>query len=96
MRNILFKGEYKMNFYTCQFLYAVDNNIPDQVGHLCIIQSDINLLDIKSSQLKEQWQIKELLDEHDCEDIRLEEVTIDDVKDDYYDVEVIVINKKDL
>lgn len=85
-----------MNFYTCQFLYAVDNNIPDQVGHLCIIQSDINLLDIKSSQLKEQWQIKELLDEHDCEDIRLEEVTIDDVKDDYYDVEVIVINKKDL
>lgn len=96
MRNILFKGEYKMNFYTCQFLYAVDNNIPDQVGHLCIIQSDINLLDIKSSQLKEQWQIKELLDENDCEDIRLEEVTIDDVKDDYYDVEVIVINKKDL
>lgn len=85
-----------MNFYTCQFLYAVDNNKPDQVGYLCIIQSDINLLDIKSSQLKEQWQIKELLDEHDCEDIRLEEVTIDDVKDDYYDVEVIVINKKDL
>lgn len=83
-----------MNFYTCQFLYAA--NKPDQVGHLCIIQSDINLLDVKPYILKEQWQIKELLDEHDCEDIRLEEVTIDDVKDDYYDVEVIVINKKDL
>lgn len=84
-----------MHFYTCQFLYAVANK-PDQVGHLCIIQSDINLLDIQPNILKEQWQIKELLDEHDCEDIRLEEVTVDDVKDDYYDVEVIVINKKDL
>lgn len=85
-----------MNFYTCQFLYAVDNSIPDQVGHLCIIQSDINLLDIKPYILKEQWKIRELLDEHDCEDIRLEEVTVDEVKDDHYDVEVIAINKKDL
>ena len=46
--------------------------------------------------IKEIDEIKELLDEYDCEDIRLEEIDFEDAKDDYADEELIVINENDL
>ena len=39
------------------------------------------------------YRIQELLEEHDCEDIKLDEIDFEDVKDDYSEEEVIVINK---
>lgn len=90
-----------MYFYVCELLYVGDTskhsaNIPDQVGHICIIQSDIDLTEVKLSLIKDNYQIQEMLDEHDCEAIRLEEIDFEEVKDDYSDEELIIINKKDL
>lgn len=88
-------------YYLCRFMYASDRskfsaNIPDQCGHQCIIKSDVNLNEVKVSQLKQYYEIKELLENNDCEDIILEELTEEDVKTEYYNLEIISINKADL
>ena len=90
-----------MRFYTCELLYISDTsshsaNIPDTVGYTCIIQSDTDLEKVNPWLIKEIDEIKELLDEYDCEDIRLEEIDFEDAKDDYADEELIVINENDL
>ena len=90
-----------MHFYVCSFLYVGDRsshsaNIPDQVGHICIIQSDMELKAIKLSEIKNYYRIQELLEENDCEDIKLDEIDFEDVKDDYSEEEVIIFNRKDL
>jgi hypothetical protein len=90
-----------MFYYLCKFLYVGDTsrhsaNIPDEVGYMCIIESDYNDLDrIATYKLKEHWEIQELLEENDCETISLEDITQEDLIE-YSDLEHIVINQKDI
>lgn len=46
-----------MYYFLCKFMYVSDKsrfsaNIPDECGHQCIIESDVNLDEIKISLLK--------------------------------------------
>lgn len=90
-----------MFYYLCKFLYVGDKsrnsaNIPDEVGYMCIIESDYNDLDrMATYKLKENWEIQELLEEHDCETISLEDITQEDLIE-YSDLEHIVINIKEI
>lgn len=90
-----------MYYFLCEFLYVGDRsrfsaNIPDERGYLCIIKSDVNLNEIKISLVKQHYEIQELLDNNDCEDINLVEITKEELNTEYYDLEVLVINKSDL
>jgi len=90
-----------MKFYICKFLYISNKsshsaNVPDDIRHICIIQSDIDLKNVKLYQIKKYYRIEELLDENDCDDISLEEIDFESVKDDYSDDELIIINKENL
>lgn len=90
-----------MYYFLCKFLYVGDRsgfsaNIPDEVGHLCIIKSDVNLNEIKISLVKQHYEIQELLDNNDCEDINLIEITEEELNTEYYGLEVLIINKSDL
>ena len=90
-----------MYYFLCKFLYVGDRsrfsaNIPDEVGHLCIIKSDTNLDEIKHSILKQHYEIQELLSDNDCEDINLVEIIEEELNTEYYDLDVLVINKSDL
>lgn len=90
-----------MYYFLCEFLYVGDRsrfsaNIPDEVGHRCIIKSDTNLDEIKPSVLKRQYEIQELLSDNFCEDINLIEITEEELNTEYYDLEILTINKADL
>lgn len=90
-----------MYYFLCKFIYVSDRsrfsaNIPDECGHQCIIESDVNLDEIKISLLKQYYEIQEQLENNDCEEIILEEITEEELNTEYYDLEVLTINKADL
>lgn len=90
-----------MYYFLCKFMYVSDRsrfsaNIPDECGHQCIIESDANLDEIKVSLLKQHYEIQELLENYDCEDITLIKITKEELNTEYYDLEVLTINKTDL
>ena len=90
-----------MYTYLCRFLYIGDTsrhsaNIPDEVGHICLINSDSKELEeIDTYKLSKHWEIKELLDEYDCERVSLLLLSDDDISE-YSDIDTIIINIKDL
>lgn len=90
-----------MYTFLCKLLYVGDRsshsaNIPDQVGHLCIIKSDIRLNEIPRYKIVAHYEINELLHEYDCESITLEELSDEDIKE-YSDVkDILVINENDI
>ena len=90
-----------MYIFICEFLYVSDTsshsaNIPDETGYLCIIKSDCDLRTIKPAILKDYYEIKELLIDHDCEDIKLTEINEETYKEEYAKTEVLYINEYDL
>ena len=90
-----------MYYFLCEFLYVGDRsrfsaNIPDKVGHLCIIKSDVDLYEVKLSLVKLQYEIQELLYNNDCEDINITKITEEELNTEYYDLEILTINKADL
>lgn len=72
-----------MYYYLCSFMYCDDGanrysaHICDQVGKLCLITStNKNLEDPKFIQeIKEDYRISEILEQEDCEEIRIEQIT---------------------
>ena len=90
-----------MYTYLCRFLYISDTsshsaNIPDEVGHICLIESDSNELEkLPKHKLNKYWKISELLEEHDCESVSLELLSDNDISE-YSDIDTMTINIKDL
>lgn len=85
-----------MFLFLCSFMYYVDDiDIPDQIGYMCVIHSDCNLLeDFPISTIEEYYVIQELLEQNSCDTIILEEITDDKDKIEFYsNKEQIQINK---
>lgn len=90
-----------MYTYLCRFLYIGDTsshsaNIPDEVGHICLVESDSNELEkLPRYKLIKYWKIYELLEEHGCESVSLELLSDDDISE-YSGIDTMTINIKDL
>ena len=90
-----------MYYFECKFLYVGDPskfsaNIPDEVGYMCLIKSNTDLKDVNLNILKKYYLISELLEEHDCETIRLTKIEETDIDMYPQNIEVLTINKEDI
>ena len=89
-------------YYLCKLMYVGDRsshsaNIPDQCAEQVILQSDINLEDIPIYKIKDYYDIKELLEQNDCETIQIEPLTIEEYTDEhngYLGMDVYFIDSK--
>ena len=75
-----------MKYFLVEFLYVSDKsshsaNIPDSVGHKCLVDSDIDLSEISVGLLREVGEIRRRLEEYDCEDLRVTELEDDELED---------------
>ena len=65
-----------MKYYLGKLCYCpdADHGVPDEVAETILIQSDDDLTEVKPYLLNEYYEIKELLEQHDCEELHLEEI----------------------
>lgn len=91
-----------MYTYLCKLLYIADTsnhsaNSPDQVGHLCLIKSDSkDLENYPTYKFRKYYAIEELLEQHDCEEIKIELLQEDDLPE-YSEIkDILFIDTKDL
>lgn len=89
-----------MKYYLCKFMkndpQLSMTNTYDVVGHICTIYSDDDLLEIPSYLIKDYYEIKEILDEYNCEDIILDPITEDEFNNEWKNVEHLYINKRNM
>jgi hypothetical protein len=87
-----------MYTYLCKFLYAgeINSNILNQVGYMCLIESDSDELDkLPVHRLTNFWKIDEALYEHACDSISLELLSDED-KEKYFDMDIMTVDLKDV
>ena len=65
-----------MKYYLGKLCYCpdADHGVPDEVAETILIQSDDDLTEVKPYLLNEYYEIKELLEQHDCEELHLDEI----------------------
>lgn len=65
-----------MKYYLGKLCYTADVNtgICDDVAEIILIQSDDDLTEVYQDELEKYYEIQELLEQNDCEELHLEEI----------------------
>jgi len=65
-----------MKYYLGKLCYAtnIDREICDNIAEIILIQSDDDLTEVHQSELEKYYEIQELLEQNDCEELHLEEI----------------------
>lgn len=74
-----------MKYYLGHLCYCpdADHGVPDEVTETILIQSDDDLTEVKPYLLNEYYEIKELLEQYDCERLNLEEIDEEEYKEEW-------------
>ena len=74
-----------MKYYLGHLCYCLDadHGVPDEVAETILIQSDDDLIEVKPYLLNEYYEIKELLEQHDCEELHLEEIDEEEYEEEW-------------
>lgn len=84
-----------MYYFTCKFTSGRDKF--SNVAKTCLIKSDINLKeDVSTTELKDYYEIEEILDDYDCENIYLDEISKEEYNERKNKMDKLCINSKDL
>ena len=65
-----------MKYYLGKLCYTanIDREICDNVAEIILIQSDDDLTEVHQGELEKYYEIQELLEQNDCEELHLEEI----------------------
>lgn len=66
-----------MKQFKIEFLLHV--NKLDSIGHVCLVESDVDLTELSFSLLSEAKEIKSRLEKYNCKDLRVTELNEKDV-----------------
>ena len=74
-----------MKYYLGHLCYCpdTDHGVPDEVAETILIQSDDDLTEVKPYLLNEYYEIKELLEQYDCERLKLEEIDEEEYEEEW-------------
>lgn len=74
-----------MKYYLGKLCYCpnIDHGVPDEVAETILIQSDDDLTEVKPYLLNKYYEIQELLEQHDCEELHLEEIDEEEYEEEW-------------
>lgn len=91
-----------MNYYVGKLMYCPepDHGVCDECGEIILIKSNDDLTTAKPWKLNRYFAIQELLEQNDCEEIKLEkcddEEDFNDYIKDFPTITILEIDLKDL